>query len=292
MSKIIIEDKEFLYQNSDIPAKNKVQDTDINTFKNTINQEGAYTTCTYDGAGAYKCTLLGSLTAGDTVKLFVPLSNQASSTDSNITISIDGGTTYYNLIDKYKSFNLMASDFEYSDIYLIAVYNGTNLVALSPDRVKNIMVLRLASDYEAPSGLNYYNLSTLTSIYYQRGKRFSKGSITPTSQSSVLAGVKIGNGIDLVRTSFTSQVQNTNSSSSMYIIMYGAVCTSGGSSSNWARAGFQTIPAGNFVSLTAGECVLPVNENDIIGLRIYKSMSTGTATVGYENRTYLTVEEV
>lgn len=292
MSKITIQDKEFLYENASVPAINKLQDTDVNTFKNVINQEGTYTTCTYDGAGAYKCTLLGSLTAGDTVQLFVPLSNQDASTDSDITISVDGGTTFYNIKDKYKSFDLKASDFDYNDIYLLAVYNGTKFVALSPDRVKNIMILRLASDYSTGTQYNYYNVGTLTLLYYQRGNRFSKGSITPTGQNSSLAGVKIGDGITNVKVSFTSQVVNGNSSSAMYMIMYGAHCTSGGTQTNLCRSVSPSISAGGMFSLVCTDTIADVNKNDIIGLRVYKSVASGTATVGFENRTYLTVEEV
>ena len=291
MSKIVMQDKEFLYENASVPIINKLQDTDINNFKNVINQEGTYTTCTYANS-SYSCTLLGTLTAGDTIKILLPLSNQDSSTDSDISISIDGGTTYYNLLDKDKNFNLMASDFDYNDIYLIAVFNGTDFVALSPDRVKNIMILRLSSDYTTPTGLNYYNIGNLTLIEYQRGKRFTKGSITPTGQGSAMPGVKIGAGIDTVKISATAQMQNNNTTSTMYLILYLARCTSAGTQTNLARAGEQNILAGNFTTLSCTETVVNVNTNDIIGLRLYKSASSGIAVVGYENRTYLKVEEV
>ena len=281
MSKINIEDKEFLYQNSDIPAKNKVQDTDVNTFKNVINQEGAYTTCTYDGAGAYKCTLLGSLTAGDTVKLFVPLSNQASSTDSNITISIDGGTTYYNLIDKKSSFNLMASDFEYNDIYLIAVYDGSNLIALSPNRIKSYIVLQTSTEQSMSSSSNNYIINYDT-ILYQRGKRLTKAIATGSSN-----GVKVGVGVKNIRVSQSVQANNNNASSNMYFLAYVYVA-----GSIVSRCLSSTIDSGSSIGITNATLSMPVAENDTIYGQVYKSRQTGIATIGTGVRTQLIVEEV
>lgn len=292
MSKITYADKVALNSNSGIPDINKCKATDMNEIKNVINQEGTYTTCTYANS-SYSCTLLGTLTAGDTVKMFVPLSNQDSSTDSDISISIDGGTTYYNLLDKTQEFNLRASDFEYNDIYLKAVFNGTNLVLISPDRVKNIMILGLASDYNVPSSSNYYNVSTLTSINYQRGSRLSKGSITPTGQSNKLAGVKIGAGIKNIKVSFTTQVTNNNSTNIMYFIMYGHGCLADGTTTYFInRSCAYNVLTSQAQTLVATESITAVTQNDIIGLRLYKSLPNGLASVNGESRTYITVEEI
>lgn len=291
MSKIVMQDKEFLYENASIPVINKLQDNDVNNFKNAINQEGSFTSCNF-GNSSYSCNLIGTLSTGDIIQVLLPLSNQNSSNDSDISISIDGGTTYYNLLDKTQEFNLKASDFEYNDIYLRAVFNGSNFVLISPDRVKNIMILRLASDYSLGTSLNYYNVSTLTSIYYQRGSRFSKGSITPTSQSSVLAGVKIGAGIKNIKFSFTTQATNDNNTSTMYFIMYGYRCLADGTPYTINRSCVYNVLAGQAQTMVTSETITPVTQNDIIGLRLYKSMSSGLASVNGESRTYLYVEEI
>lgn len=280
MSKIVMQDKEFLYENASIPVINKLQDNDVNNFKNAINQEGSFTSCNF-GNSSYSCNLIGTLSTGDIIQVLLPLSNQNSSNDSDISISIDGGTTYYNLLDKTQEFNLKASDFEYNDIYLRAVFNGSNFVLISPDRVKSYIVLQISAEQSMSSSNNNYVINYDT-VLYQKGERLTKAIATGSAN-----GVKVGVGVKNIRVSQAVQANNNNASSDMYFLAYVYVAGSIAS-----RCITPAIVTGASVGITNATLSMPVSENDTIYGQVYKSRQTGIATIGTGARTQLIVEEI
>lgn len=166
----------------------------INSLNDSVIQNGSYTTCTYDETNSnYKCNLARILSNGDSFQLMLPLSNQNDSNDSNVSISVDGGTTYYNLLDKTGEFNLMSSDFEYKNIYLKAVFNGSNFVLISPDRIKNIVSAKIAEDITTTTNGTINNLTKNT----QQGERIKiKNGI-----------IEIGDGVKRIKASLTMTIQ-------------------------------------------------------------------------------------
>ena len=94
MSKITYTDKVALNTNTEIPAQNKVNDTDMNNIKNAINQIGSYVTATVQTGQPGKCyiTSPGTLASGDAFRVLLP---SAVNPSSNAQFSVNGGTTYY-----------------------------------------------------------------------------------------------------------------------------------------------------------------------------------------------------
>lgn len=293
MSKITYTDKQFLYENAPIPATQKVEDTDLNNIKGAINQNGAYTPTTFSN-NQYLCTLTGTLSTGDVIQVQLDLSNQNAGTDSDISISVDGGSTYYNLLDKTGSYNLMASDFDFSNIYLKAVFNGSEFVLLSPDKTKNYIELGLNEEQTYSRGINYYYVSQLNNIIYQKGNKFTIGIQTPSGSSSAIEGVKIPANISKVKVSGMLYLQNNNSSSAMYMISYIYKVSSDGQTSTSISAFLQpNIPAQDYNSFALIPQEIEVNEGDIIGFRVYIEIARGSVNVlPTQGRTYLVVEEV
>ena len=98
MSKITYSNKSYLDLNPDVSDINKVKDTDMNSIKNAVNQNGSYVELTESStAGNFYCTLEGSLSSGDVVKVTFP--QVTTTTTQNLQLSIDGGTTYYPITD-------------------------------------------------------------------------------------------------------------------------------------------------------------------------------------------------
>lgn len=132
MPVITYTDKEALNVNSSVAAINKVQDIDMNSIKKGINQNSSYTSCTFS-SNKYTCTLEITLQQYDLVKVFVPFSNQDSNSDSDVSISVDGGTNYYNIKDSTQTTTLKASTFNFKDSYLDLLYTGTAFIVVSPN---------------------------------------------------------------------------------------------------------------------------------------------------------------
>lgn len=131
MSKINYSNKSYLNQNANVPSANKVEDTDMNSIKNAINEEGAFTTCTYSNS-KYSCTLEGTLQEDDIVCLHIPLSSQ-NGVDSDIQISVDNGTTYNYIKDSTETFNIKASYLNYKDVDLILKYTNSYFLVVAPN---------------------------------------------------------------------------------------------------------------------------------------------------------------
>ena len=293
MGKILYADKETIYQNPQIPANQKVQSGDMNSIKNAINQEGRYTPTTYNSAnGQFTCQMVGNLEVGDTIQVILDLTSQDENEYYNISISIDDGATYYDLVDTKKGFVLNGSDFEYLEIYLKAVFNGTSFVLISPDRVTNEITLRLSGVYSAPSGLNYYYVDTLTEIYEQVGQRLGIGTVTPSGSGSNMSGVKIGEGITKIEATGQMQLTNTNTTSAMYFTNFIQRIKPDGSAVQISRSLNYDVLASGSQTANMATSLQKVEQNDIIGLRLYKSIASGTCTVDIDARTYVTVKEV
>lgn len=123
MSKLTYTNKVALSENPSVAAINKVQDSDMNSIKNAVNQNGSYTTTTAGTSnGQYYCTIEGTLSSGDGVKVSIP----TNTLTANASLSIDGGTTYYNIVDMSGN-NISANGLAGRNIDL--VFNGTSFVS-------------------------------------------------------------------------------------------------------------------------------------------------------------------
>lgn len=295
MGKILYADKETIYQNPQIPANQKVQSGDMNSIKNAINQEGRYTPTTYNSEnGQFTCQMVGNLEVGDTIQVILDLTSQDVNEYYDISISIDDGATYYDLVDTKKGFVLNGSDFEYLEIYLKAVFNGTSFVLISPDRVTNSIELVMTGNENYGSGVNYYYFSNLTVVRNQKGTRFSVDTVTPESSGTSMSGVKIGEGITEIEASGQMQFQNKNTTSSMYILGFITII-------NTANELYLTL-SGTITDNTQPNqyCsnVFPprpakVQEGYVVGMRGYKSNYNGSfELVSTAPRTGLVVKEV
>lgn len=125
MSKITYADKVALNTNTEIPAQNKVEDTDMNNIKGAVNEIGKYNTATAGTNGDFNVTLKGTLSSGDIVNISFPT---AIVPTANARLSIDGGTTYKNI--KYENgVQALASDIQSVDYEL--KYNGTDFITIN-----------------------------------------------------------------------------------------------------------------------------------------------------------------
>ena len=97
MSKLTYTNKVALSENPSVAAANKVQDSDMNSIKNAVNENGSYAEVqTGDMGGEFYCELEGTLSSGDLVKIKIP---DGYSINTACKVSIDGGDNYYNVID-------------------------------------------------------------------------------------------------------------------------------------------------------------------------------------------------
>lgn len=295
MSKILYADKETIYQNPQIPANQKVQSGDMNSIKNAINQEGRYTPTTYNSAnGQFTCQMVGNLEVGDTIQVILDLTSQNENEYYNISISIDDGATYYDLVDTKKGFVLNGSDFEYLEIYLKAVFNGTSFVLISPDRVTNSIELVMAENENYGSGLNYYYFSNLTVVRNQKGTRFSVDTVAPESSATSMSGVKIGEGITEIEASGQIQFQNQNANSTMYMIGFITIInTINELYLTLSGTIIDNIPPQKYGSTVFAPRPAQVREGYVVGLRGYKEISNGLfGVISTAPRTCLVVKEV
>lgn len=122
MSKITYADKVALNTNTEIPAQNKVEDTDMNNIKGAVNEIGKYNTATAGTNGDFYVTLKGTLSSGDIVRISFPA---ATNPASNARLSIDGGTTYANIRNKVL-WQLRGAGVE--NLQGVFVFDGTNWI--------------------------------------------------------------------------------------------------------------------------------------------------------------------
>lgn len=123
MSKITYADKVALNTNTEIPAQNKVEDTDMNNIKGAINQIGSFFSLTAGSNGDFYCALKGNLSANDIVTISFPTATNGA---SNARLSIDGGITYKNIVRQEDSNNVLAKYIQNNRIKLY--YDGTNFI--------------------------------------------------------------------------------------------------------------------------------------------------------------------
>lgn len=177
MAKITYTNKATMNENASIPAINKCQATDMNSIKNAVNENGSFTPCSYTNS-KYSCTLEGTLSSGDIVCVNVPLSSQGT-TDSEIQISVDGGTTYNYIKDSTGTFNIKASYLNFKDTDLILKYNGSGYVIVAPDIEKGSSVTFMRTTNQSVSTGSFskinYDLTTANGISIAS---ISSGTIT------------------------------------------------------------------------------------------------------------------
>lgn len=126
MSKLNYTNKVALSVNPSVAAANKVQDSDMNSIKNAVNENGSYAEVqTGDMGGEFYCELEGTLSSGDLVKIKIP---DGYSINTACKVSIDGGANYYNVIDIAGN-NVSAKSLAGRNVEL--VFNGTKFVSNS-----------------------------------------------------------------------------------------------------------------------------------------------------------------
>lgn len=126
MSKLNYTNKVALSVNPSVAAANKVQDSDMNSIKNAVNENGSYAEVqTGDVGGEFYCNLEGTLSSGDLVKIKIP---DGYNINTACEVSIDGGTNYYNVIDIAGN-NVSAKSLAGRNVDL--VFNGTKFVSNS-----------------------------------------------------------------------------------------------------------------------------------------------------------------
>lgn len=193
MSKIDYTNKVALNVDPSIADINKVKDSDMNSIKNAINQNGSYTPLTLNSnTGVFYCTLEGTLAANDIVHLKMPTTTGNVST----SISVDGDTTSYTILDEAGK-NVKPVDISNQNIDLY--FNGTNFILRIPE------VIDVSSDFTSQ-----YTIGSLKALYYPKQKALLLSfyvSGLPTSSS--------GNPLTMLSTT------NYKPSSNTYAIGYG-----------------------------------------------------------------------
>lgn len=256
MGKILYADKETIYQNPQIPANQKVQSGDMNSIKNAINQEGRYTPTTYNSEnGQFTCQMVGNLEVGDTIQVILDLTSQNENEYYDISISIDDGATYYDLVDTKKGFVLNGSDFEYLEIYLKAVFNGTSFVLISPIRNENIISARINEEITTTGSGTVENLTKYNSI----GQRIK-----------IIDGVvKIGKGIDKVKVSTTMTIRSETSNAIAWQPYIKIKKANSASYINLATAR-DVCSANEYNTLSITNFLISVDEDDLLTVGWYK----------------------
>ena len=126
MSKLTYTNKVALSVNPSVAAANKVQDSDMNSIKNAVNENGSYAEVqTGDVGGEFYCELEGTLSSGDAIKIKIP---DGYNINTACKVSIDGGNNYYNVIDVAGN-NVSAKTLAGRNVEL--VFNGTKFVSTS-----------------------------------------------------------------------------------------------------------------------------------------------------------------
>lgn len=126
MSKLTYTNKVALSENPSVAAANKVQDSDMNSIKNAVNENGSYAEVQIgDMGGEFYCELEGTLSSGDLVKIKIP---DGYNINTACKVSIDGGANYYNVIDIAGN-NVSAKSLAGRNVEL--VFNGTKFVSNS-----------------------------------------------------------------------------------------------------------------------------------------------------------------
>lgn len=197
-------------------------------------------------------------------------------------VIIDGET--YNTVDPEYSGNtpINASNLNIMDE---AIYNLSKPI--------EYIELVLSEDKNFGSGSNYYYLDNLDVINYQIGSKFKTGSKTPSASATSMAGVKIPAGINRVNVSGQMTISNNNETSAMMFVSFIYKISPDGTVTTISRSQKPNILAGSYVTNTMAPKTIDVQEEDIIGFGIYKSLSSGTCTArGVSEQTFLTVEEV
>ena len=286
MSKITYSNKSYLDLNPDVSDINKVKDTDMNSIKNAVNQNGSYVELTESStAGNFYCTLEGNLSSGDVVKVTFP--QVTTTTTQNLQLSIDGGTTYYPITDLDNN-NLQIGnidkniELEYGGNYgyntfVAKVHNNSSNSQTEPyscdyiNKINSSITAYLSADYTNPSSSTYNRIPFNTSVAVG-------DKLTLLNDGTI----KVGSGISKVYISgdIVLPASIANGGKNFVIRLNGVI-----KSRAW-----HTVTSGNYnanVSLSRSSRLIEVQENDIIDAAYY-----GTANDiinGSESFTQITV---
>lgn len=191
MSKIDYTNKVALNVDPSVADINKVKDSDMNSIKNAINQNGSYTPLTLNSnTGVFYCTLEGTLATNDIVHLKMPTTIGNVST----SISVDGDTTSYTILDEAGK-NVKPVDISEQNIDLY--FNGTNFILRIPE------VIDVSSDFTSQ-----YTISSLKALFFPKQKALVLSFYVSGLPSS-------GNPITMLSTTNYKPASNT------YAIGYG-----------------------------------------------------------------------
>lgn len=261
MSKIIYADKVALNTNAGIPAQNKVNDTDMNNIKNSINQIGAYVTASVQTGQPGKCyiTAPGTLASGDAFRALLP---SAVNPSANAQFSVDGGTTYYPIY--YAGVQIIVSDC--AGKYVTMYFNGTNFEIV--DKIKPIYALVTISANQTLAS-NY--VIQLNQIASQFGGKFTLSS----------GAVVVGSGVKKIKAS--AGVFGQGLTTGNYLWAY--IRKNGNN-----QGGNILSSAGSYCSSSVPPTIFDVAQGDLITL-MGDSPSGGTTRAGQAN-TWLLLEVV
>lgn len=159
----------------------------------------------------------------------------------------------------------------------------------------NIATANISGAEQTMTATASYQNVALDNILNQAGTlTWSVVNGTATSVGS-FKGVQIPAGVSQIKVSSNILFNNNNNTSAMtfviYIYRYNA---SDSSTSMIVRSTTPDVTAGKSASISCVPVIVNVQENDIIFLRAYKSLATSSvsATIGNDNRTWLTIEVV
>lgn len=271
MSKITYADKVALNTNTEIPAQNKVEDTDMNNIKGAVNEIGKYNTATAGTNGDFNATLKGTLSSGDIVRISFPT---ATVPTSNARLSIDGGTTYKNV---FFGIQLLASEIENTN--QTVYYDGTQWQLSNK---KNTITAYLNANKSVTIGSTFTAyLLEIPAQYQVSGNKITYDSVNKC--------VKIGAGITKVKISASIMIKGIIGTP-----IVGVRMNRGGTYTSLIETYGSKLPdTTGYVSFSQAPSEVLVQENDLIELYV-SSSATGTFTIAGTSRlwTYLTVEEV
>lgn len=197
MSKITYADKVALNTNTEIPAQNKVNDSDMNDIKTAVNQVGSYNVPTAGSNADYSLTLKGTLSSGDVVNIYFPTPANVA---SNARLSVDGGSNYYNI--QFSGDNLIGDNVKGK--YLSLVFNGTIFEALG---FKSYIVAVLTTN---TTGVNNNPLKLPVQLKSKFGSKFSISN----------GGILIGEGVKKIKVSAQTYVTTLGSTGIKKALVY------------------------------------------------------------------------
>lgn len=231
----------------------------INSVEDIAVNGTSYATCTF-ASNKYTCDIVDSLSANDIVQVFVPFSSQNDSTDTDVSISVNGGDNYYNIKDQALVKNLKASNFSYKDMYLKLLYNGTNFIVLSPNIEQfSYTVFVLSSSQSISSG-------SFTKINYANTPVDNQGIEIATISSGTITIKQKGKYLFIMNT-----IYDTNATGGRYQDIFDGGAGYAVASSTGATGVRTALNSSSIISL---------NVNDTLYCRAYQTSGSSLNLIG------------